>query len=182
MSCGWVARYCCACNAFNIAPIRSWIRLIAFSGRRITLNSVILPTASCLIKSPGQVNVTCAYPQPGCPVLNLQTRNPVKVPAIGGDAHQPGRQRTLFNPFGAQPRCGVLDAAAVIAQMDKHISIEQIFHRNLMPITAARNSSVRLLPRLAAGVLMVDFLAVFFGAARRAGTSRSVCIAHSLAD
>ena len=40
------ARYCCpccACNALSIAPIRSWIRLIAFSGRSVALNPVILP-------------------------------------------------------------------------------------------------------------------------------------------
>ena len=88
----------------------------------------------------------------------------------------------MFDAFGVQPRRDLLEAADVIAQMDKHIGIEQKFHRNLIPITAARNSSVRLLPRLAAGVLMVDFLAGFFGAARRAETSRSVCMAHPLAD
>ena len=58
------ARYCCpccACIAFDMAPMRT--------------------------------NADCAHSQLGCPVLNLQTCNPVKVPAIGGDTHQPGRQR-----------------------------------------------------------------------------------------
>ena len=53
-------------------------------------------------------------------------------------------------------------APALIAEMYEDISVEQEFHLNRRPTMAARNSSVRLLPRLTAGVLAADFLATGF--------------------